>query len=77
MHRGQRAATWAEFDRLIPSRSVMFGIRDGQIRKVPSHPIDDRIIQLARHGNSVEAITLELHQLSLLYAVPGSSIAVT
>lgn len=57
----QRAATWAEYDRLIPSQNVMFGIKDGQIRKVPGHPIDDRIIQLARHGNSVEAITLELH----------------
>ncbi len=57
----QRAETWAEFDRLIPSRTTTFGIRDSEIRKVPSHPIDDRIIQLARHGNSVEAITLELH----------------
>lgn len=56
-----RAETWRDFERLIPSRMVMFGVNQARAKPRLGHALDARIIELAQHGLSVEAITLELH----------------
>jgi len=64
-----RAQTWESFQRLIPSRMVMFGVNAHKAGKRRRDELDTRIIGLAQQGLSVEAITLELHATDYQVAV--------
>jgi uncharacterized protein DUF4388 len=58
----RRAAMWDEFNRVFQNQSMLLTVND---RRIPTaatlDKLDGRIIALARHGLSIEAITLELH----------------
>jgi len=65
----QRAEVWAEYQRLIPSRATVFGVDERRVAVLPPRSLDARIIELARQGHSIEAITLELHATDYQIAV--------
>jgi hypothetical protein len=58
----RRAAMWDEFKRIFLHQSMLLSVNDKRIPPTTTlDRLDGRIISLARHGLSIEAITLELH----------------
>jgi hypothetical protein len=58
----ERAAMWDEFKRIFPTSSTLIDVNELAIPDdATPDTLDGRIISLARHGLSLEAIGLELH----------------
>lgn len=65
----QRAEVWNEYERLVPARATVFEVDERRIGTLPPQSLDGRIIDLARQGHSIEALTLELHATDFQLAV--------
>lgn len=65
----QRAEVWAEYERVIPSMATVFGVDERRISDLAARSLDGRIIEFARQGHSIEAISLELHATDYQVAV--------
>lgn len=58
----QRAVTWDRFNSVFVSQGMLLNVNDQRVPPATTlDTLDGRIIALARHGLSIEAISLELH----------------
>jgi hypothetical protein len=58
----RRSSMWDEFNRVFQHHSMLLTVNDRRIPPAATlDKLDGRIIALARHGLSIEAISLELH----------------
>lgn len=58
----RRSAIWEQFAKIFPHSALLLAVHDSRVPAATSlDTLDGRIVTLARHGLSIEAIGLELH----------------
>lgn len=58
----RRATTWDHFNRIFVNQTMLLSVQETRVPLAATlDTLDGRIIALARHGLSIEAISLELH----------------
>ncbi len=65
-----RSGTWDQYYRVFPNPQHVLYLDETRIPAgVPTDPLDERILSLARQGISIEALALELHATDYQMAV--------
>lgn len=58
----RRASMWDQFAKIFPSQGLVLFVHEARVPpEASTDTLDGRILALARHGLSIEAISLELH----------------
>ncbi len=56
-----RRTAWESIRQVFPHGDMALSVEETRVPEVPEHPLDARILELARKGESIDSIALALH----------------